>query len=211
MKILRYKNARKWGETDRFSNAFFIIGSIVVFTAVFFLGMQIGRIVEKDQVKKQDVRNDEGSKKEEIQQDMSAYSEEAVRIPVVMPPLPPPGASEELRESEETATFPDSLTRNDAAAPKPSTPAPAPKPAVTPSTKKTFVLQAGALSNREAADELKTKLEKKGYKSAVLRESSKGKVLYKVRVGPYGSREEATRQMKNIRAALKIDAIIIAE
>ena len=208
MKILRFKNTGKWGETDRFSNAFFIIGSIVVFTAVFFLGMQIGRIVEKDQVKKQEMRKDEGSKKEEIQQDMSAYSEEAVRIPVVMQPLPPPGASEELKESEKAATFPDSLTRNNAA-PKP--PAPAPKPAVSPPAKKTFVLQAGALSSREAADELKTKLEKKGYRTRVLRESVKGKILYKVRVGPYGTKDEATREVKNLRAALKIEAIIVTE
>ena len=251
MKIFNRNNEKKAGEADRFSQVFFVIGAIIVFTVVFFLGMQVGRVVEKEQAKRQDVRKGERRVKDEIRRDMSAYSEEAVRIPVVMPP-PPPAAGEELNKTGESANLPDLIALNDpapqpqappkesasvpASKPKASVPAPksdafapietatkapatkepvtkesASKPAAGSSTKKTFMLQASALRNREAANSLKAKLEKKGFQTRILREVSDGKELYKVRVGPYGSKEEAAKAVKDIRAAFNIDAIILNE
>lgn len=223
MKTLRHKSGKKWGDSDRFSHAFFIIGSLVVLTVVFFIGLQVGRIIEKDQAGSLSVRRDEGRKREDIQQEMSKYSAEAVQIPVVVPPPPPPtepsDASEELKKSEKEATFPDSLTRKDAVPQplvKPKEPAPASKPASAPksaaaSPAKKFTLQVSASGNREASDDLKAKLDKKGFKAKVSRENTGGKELYKVKVGPYGSKEEAAKVKKDIRAALNIDALLISE
>jgi cell division protein FtsN len=144
---------------------------------------------------------------------LSAYSEEAVRIPVVSPPpaVPPPTAGEELRETEATATFPDSLTRKD----------PAPQPLVKPrqgaaaasNGKGKFMLQAGALKNKEAAESLRGRLEREGYRSKVVRIEGKGRGgdLYKVRIGPHGSREEALKAMKAIKYEMKIDVILLKD
>ena len=212
MKTLRYKSEKKWGDPDRFSNAFFIIGALVVFAVVFFLGLQVGRMVEKDRASGFSARKDEGQKKEEIQREMSAYSEEAVQIPVIMPPPPPPDPIEELKISEKTVTFPDSLTRKDAV-PQPlvKSKTPAPKPAAASPAKKAFILQASAFRNRESADALKTKLDNKGFKAKVVREVVGGKDLFKVQTGPYGSKEDANKAIKDIRSAFKIDAIIVSE
>jgi len=213
VRTLRHKSGKKWGDPDRFPNTFFIVGALVVFAVVFFLGLQLGRIVERDQASWVSARKDEGQRKEEIQREMSAYSEEAVQIPVVMPPPPPPDASEELKISEKAATFPDSLTRKDAVPQplvKPKTPAPAPKTAAAPA-KKMFTLQVSAFRSRESADALKTKLDGKGFKSKVVREVAGGKDLFKVHSGPYGSKEDAAKAIKDIKAAFKIDAIIVSE
>ena len=213
MRTLRHKSGKKWGDPDRFSNTFFIMGALVIFAVVFFLGLQVGRVVERDRANGVSARKDEGQRKEDIQREMSAYSEEAVQIPVVMPPPPPPDPIEELKMSEKAATFPDSLTRKDPVPQplvKPKAP-PAPKPAASTPVKKGFMLQASAFRSRESADALKTRLDNRGYKARVVREIVGGKDLYKVQAGPYGSREEANRAIKDIKATFKLDAIIVSE
>ncbi|MCL2103179.1 MAG: SPOR domain-containing protein [Syntrophorhabdaceae bacterium] len=247
---------------ERFPNAFFVIGSIVVFTFVFFIGLQVGRIVERDRIGVA-ARNDEERKNYDIQREMSAYSEEAVKIPVVTPPPAPLDAVEELRESEKGVTFPDSLTRADAvpqplvkpseSAPKPapkldatapkpadsspkpdattpkpvaSTPKPdatkpaasatkpaASKPVGATATEKSrrFVLQVSALRNRESAESLKNKLDAKGFRTRLSSETVGGRDLYKVRVGPYRTKEDANKAVKDIKAAFKLDPIIVLE
>ena len=216
MRTLRHKSGKKWGDPDRFSNTFFIMGALVVFAVVFFLGLQVGRIVERDRASGPSARKDEGQRKEEIQREMSAYSEEAVQIPIVMPPPPPPDPIEELKISEKAVTFPDSLTRKDAVPqplvkPKTPAPAPAPKPAAATPAKKVLMLQASAFRSRESADALKTKMDNKGFKAKVVREVVGGKDLYKVQAGPYASREDATKAVKEIKTAFKLDAIIVTE
>ena len=211
MKTVRYKSGKRRGDSDRGSYAFFVLGALVVFAAVFFVGFQVGRFVEKDRAKGLEVRKGEGRKKESILREMSAYSEDAVRIPVVDPP-PSPSANEELKKSEEAATFPDSLTRKDAV-PQPliKPKAPAQGSASAVQAKKKFLLQAGALKTREAADALKAKLDGAGFPAKVLHGSTNGEDVYRVRVGPHRSKEEATKVMKSIQAALKIDVILITE
>ncbi|MCL1926264.1 MAG: SPOR domain-containing protein [Syntrophorhabdaceae bacterium] len=215
MKILRHKNENKWGDPDRYSNTFFIIGTLVVFAVVFFLGLQVGRMVEKDRASGFSARKDEGQKKEKIEREMSAYSEEAVQIPVVMPPPPPPDPIEELKTSEKAVTFPDSLTSKDAV-PQPlvksKAPAPPPpKPAAVSTAKKAFIVQASAFRSRESADALKAKLDKKGYKAKVVREAVGGKDLFKVQAGAYKSKEDANKTVKDISSAFKINPIIVSE
>ena len=214
MRTVRYKARYRRGDPDRDYNAFFILGALVVVAAIFFIGLQVGRVVEKEAMKEKTAKKADAGAKEKIRKQMTSYSDEAVRIPVVAPsppppPPPPPDADEELKKTEATATFPDSLTRKD----------PAPQPLVKPKAaaesagRKRFILQAAALKTREAAESLRGKLEKEGYKARVIMVpgKGKGKDLYKVRVGPHGSKEEALRAMRDIRTALKIDVILLAD
>lgn len=209
MKTIKYKARYKRGE---YSNSLFVLGALVVVAVIFFTGFQVGRIVERGTMKERTVKKADSRTKEDIRKEISAYSEEAVRIPVVTPsppPPPPPDAGEELKKTEENVKFRESLTRTD----------PAPQPLVKPKAagesggKKRFNLQAGALKSREAAESLKERLEKEGFKARVIRFPGKdrGKDLYKVRIGPHGSKDEALKAMRNIRTALKIDVILLAD
>lgn len=211
MRTVRYKARYRRGDPDRYYSAFFVLGALVVVAAIFFIGMQVGRVVEKGAMKEKTAKKADAGTKERNRKQMTASSDEAVRIPVVTPPAPPPppDADEELKKAEATATFPDSLTRMDAAPP----PLVKPKATAESAAKKRFILQAAALKTREAAESLKGRLEKEGYKARVIAVPGKtrGKDLYKVRVGPHGSKDEALKAMRDIRTALKIDVILLAD
>jgi cell division septation protein DedD len=62
----------------------------------------------------------------------------------------------------------------------------------------------------ETADALRKRLDRGGYKTRVIQATTRkqGKV-YRVRVGPFGSRDEAMKAMKAIRAGMKIDVILL--
>jgi DedD protein len=83
-------------------------------------------------------------------------------------------------------------------------------PAVAPSGGGKFMLQAGAMKTRETADALRKRLDRRGYKAMVIHATSPTHGgVYRVRVGPFGSRDEAMRAMKSIRAEMKIDVILL--
>ena len=213
---LRYRR----GDPDRHSFAFFVIGTLVVIAVAVFLGFQLGRYVEKNAARtgKTGSRNpavENGARaasSAEIRKDMSEFSEEASKIPGVAPPAAiPPTAKEDLKKTESEATFRDSLSRKD----------PSPEPMARRKEKEDgrtssasgdakFMLQAGAMKSRVSADALRKKLERSGYKAKVFRVTTRtlGEV-YRVRVGPFGSREEATKAMKRIRTDMKIDVILL--
>jgi len=46
VRTARYKARYRRGEPDRYYNAFFIFGALVVVAAIFFIGLQVGRVVE---------------------------------------------------------------------------------------------------------------------------------------------------------------------
>ena len=79
-----------------------------------------------------------------------------------------------------------------------------------PSGEAKFLLQAGAMKTRETAEALRRRLERSGYKAKVVHATTR-KVgdVYRVRVGPFGSRDEAMKAMKAIRAEMKIDVILL--
>jgi DedD protein len=82
--------------------------------------------------------------------------------------------------------------------------------APAPSVEGKYMLQAGAMKSRETADALRKRLDRGGYKAKVIRVATQplGEV-YRVRVGPFGSRDEAMKAMKAIRAEMKIDVILV--
>jgi len=220
VRSLRHKLGFRRGDPDRHSFAFFVVGILVVIAVAFFLGFQLGRYVEKGSAKEaagkialRGAAAENGARiatSAEIRKEMSAFSEEAVKIPAVAPPAAkPPTAGEDLRKTESEATFPETLSRKDPS-PEPMGKKKEKAPVVAPSVEGKFMLQAGAMKTRETADALRKRLEWGGYKAKVISATTRtlGEV-YRVRVGPFGSRNEAMKAMKAIRAEMKIDVILL--
>jgi len=217
---LRHKLGFRRSDPDNHQFTFFVVGVLVVIAVAFFLGFQLGRYVEKSAAKeageKVASRGPAGEKdaristSAEIRKEMSAYSEEAAKIPAVAPPAAtPPTAGDDLRKTEAEATFPEALSRKD--------PSPEPmgkkkeKPPVAASSGGTkFLLQAGAMKTRESAEALRKRLDRSGYKAKVVHATTpKQGEVYRVRIGPFGSRDDAMKAMKAIRTEMKIDVILL--
>jgi cell division protein FtsN len=63
---------------------------------------------------------------------------------------------------------------------------------------------------RETADALRKRLDRRGYKAKVIRATTRKQgEVYRVRVGPFGSRDDAVKAMKAIQAEMKIDVILL--
>jgi cell division septation protein DedD len=220
VRSLRHKLGFRRGDPDRYSFAFFVVGTLVVIAVAFFLGFQLGRYVEKSAGKEaagniapRGPAGENGARiasSAEIRKDMSVFSEEALKIPPVAPPAAiPPTAGDDLKKTESEATFPESLSRKD----------PSPEPmgkkkekarVSAPSGEANFMLQAGAMKSRETADALRKRLDRRGYKAKVIHATTRALGgVYRVRVGPFGSRDEAMKAMKAIRAEMKIDVILL--
>lgn len=223
MRSLRHKLRYRRGDPEGHSFAFFVLGSLVVIAVALFLGFQLGRYVEKGSAKEaagkiapRGPAAENGARiatSAQIRKDMSAFSEEALKIPAVAPPaVIPPTAGEDLKKTESEATFPESLSRKD----------PSPEPmgknrktkekttAGAPSAGAKFMLQAGAMKTRDPADALRKRLDRRGYKSKVIHAKTRTRgEVYRVRVGPFGSRDEAMKVMKAIRTEMKIDVILL--
>ena len=221
MRILRYKGGYRRGDPDRHSFAFFVVGALVVIAVAFFIGLQVGRVIEKNAAAKdrpavrtvtQGPARDNGTgsgSPSEIRREISAFSDEAVRVPAVAaPPVPAPSAGEDLRQTEKSTTFPEALSRKD----------PSPQPLVqekpkaeSPATSEgKFTLQAGAMKTREKAEAVRKRLEAAGYKAKVVHVSTRDRgEVYRVRVGPFDKRDAAVKAMKAIKSDLKIDVILL--
>lgn len=220
MRSLRHKLGFRRGDPDRHSFAFFVVGAFVVIAVAFFLGFQLGRYVEKSAVKEvgdkiapQGPAGENGagiSTSAEIRKDMSAFSEEAVKVPAVAPPaVVLPTAGDDLKKTESEATYPEALSRKDPS-PEPMGKKKEKAPVIAPSGAAKFMLQAGAMKSRETADALRKRLDRGGYKAKVIHATTrKNEEVYRVRVGPFGSREEAMKAMKAIHDRMKIDVILL--
>jgi cell division protein FtsN len=70
-----------------------------------------------------------------------------------------------------------------------------------------YTVQAGAFKGRKDAEALKHKLEAKGYKVSIMKESNpKGVPLYKVRTGEYGNKNEASLLALKLKKTDGLDA-----
>jgi cell division protein FtsN len=230
VRSLRHKLGFRRGDPDRHSFAFFVVGILVVIAVAFFLGFQLGRYVEKragketkeaaEKIASRGPAGENGARistPSEIRKEMSAFSEEAVKIPAVPPPaVMPPTAGDDLKKTESEATFPESLSGKDPS-PEPMGKKPDPtgkkkeKAAVAaPSGEAKFMLQAGAMKTRETADTLRKRLDRRGYKTKVIHATTRNHgEVFRVRVGPFGSRDEAMKALKAIRVEMKIDVILL--
>jgi cell division septation protein DedD len=220
VRSLRHKLGFRRGDPERHSFVFFVVGTLVVIAVAFFLGFQLGRYVEKGagwaaagKVPPRGAAGENGARistSAEIRKEMSAFSEEAVKIPAVAPPAAkPPTARDDLKKTESEATFPEALSRKDPS-PEPMGKKKEKAPVAAPAGEGKFMLQAGAMKTRETADALRKRLDRGGYKTMLVHATTRkhGKV-YRVRVGPFGSRDEAMKAMKAIRTGMKIDVILL--
>lgn len=213
---LRYRG----GDPDRHSFSLVVVGAIVVIAGAVFLGFQWGRYVEKNTPrvaspgtgaargagKGDDIRDASASA---IRNEMSAFSSEAVKIPAVDPPPPAPSAREDLKKTETDATFPDTLSRKNVS---PVSLDVRRENAVPPEAAGTgkYRLQAGAWKSRSAADTVRKRLAGGGYSAKVIRAVNRNRgEVFRVRVGPFASREEAEMAGKVIRSKFHVDVILL--
>jgi len=129
-------------------------------------------------------------------------------IAITIPPVPAPEALPAIPEpvpdlapAAEPAPVPSAPDPAPRVEPKP--PAPTPKPAAAapkPAAAEGFVVQLGAFSNAANATALKNKLIENKFKAYTEAVSSPAGTRTRVRVGPYGSRQEAERARETLRA-----------
>jgi DedD protein len=80
--------------------------------------------------------------------------------------------------------------------------------AAAPAKNGKYLLQAAALGSESAARELAARLKKAGFASFTERTDTKDGVRYRVRLGPYATRDEAERARARLRA-IGINASVV--
>jgi len=136
----------------------------------------------------------------EMPDPMAEQQESAGMTPEVQPPRKPePARSDtpQVRDQQETA-------KPVKAEPKPATAAPADTGA------KTFYIQLTATPVEKSAQELKQRFERKGYNVYLVEATQNGQKLYKVRIGVFNSRQQASTIAEKIRKEDKIKPWIVA-
>jgi len=204
---------RKHGGSDgeRRSFAFFVVGGLAVLAAVFLIGLQVGRYVEKSGASRDDQAAKAGQDNAtDIRKDLGAFSEEAARVR----PVPPPDADNGVKETEKSVTFPETLARKEAA-PVPLVRPDGGKKAGTSGGKsvaargKPFLVQSAVFRNKASAQAMKAKLSKAGYPAKVLESRGKKGVRFRVLVGPYAGKEAAVKTIRKLKAEMKINAVLV--
>lgn len=220
MKSLYNKKGQRRMDGDRRSFAFFAVGAVVVLAAVFVIGLQAGRYIEKGSG-----APDAGAAKAapspdghaaapdagDIRKDLGSFSEEAAKVPVVPPPPP-----RTMSEVEKSLTFRDTLAKKEATtvplvqpAKKGGAAAPG---AVAPRGQAAagYQVQAGAFREKGAAESQRKKLEKAGFPSRVVKTYRKNREnVFRVIVGPYSDAEAARKAVRRMKSDMKIDALMI--
>jgi DedD protein len=97
-----------------------------------------------------------------------------------------------------------------AAAPRPATAAPPPKPAPAVAARGDWAVQLGSFGEEARARSVVQRAGTFGYKAAVTTVRSNGRTLYRVRVGPYAARAEATAAASALVAHGIQDARVVA-
>lgn len=201
------KGIRRGGE-ERSQFLFFLTGALVLFAIVFVIGIQVGRVIEKNAAKKEKEAGKEGGAIEvgkqpsaEIGREIGSFSEEAAKLP--SPPAPTPG--ERLRETERSVTFRETLERK---TPQPADLVPPPakkelsreKPEAAATAARIFV-QVAAFRDRAGAETMRKRLAQGGHKASIAAPNAgNGETFHRVLVGPYPDRDAATRAMRKVAA-----------
>jgi cell division protein FtsN len=190
----------------------------VVLAAVFVIGLQVGRVIEKGSTVP-DARAGKtspapagqeaspGGGAADIRKDLGAFSEEASKVPAVPPPIA-------VNESEKRFTFPETLEKKEATvvplvrAKKEAPAAPGERPARAAAARK-YLVQAGAFRDRGAAEAQRKKLGKAGYAVRVVPAAGKNRKRYfRVLLGPFPDGEAAKKAVRRLKSEMKIEAIL---
>lgn len=210
MKSLYNKKGQRRGDGERNPFAFFAVGAVVVLALVFVIGLQVGRVVEKGAAPP-DARGGKSAGAGDIRKDLGSFSEEALKVPVV----PPPMASSDVNEVEKKLTFRETLSNKEATTVPLVRPAqkgegvPAGTAAGDPGGRKHFV-QAGAFRDKGTAEARRKRLEKAGYAVRIVKTARRNREsVFRVLVGPYSDGEAARKAVRRMRGEMKIDALLV--
>jgi len=223
VKYLYNKRGSRKGEGEKHPFAFFALGAIGVVAAIFVIGLQVGRVIEKNGTAREEtaVKNaataSPGAASSrgtaDIRKDLGAFSEDAMKVPVV----PPPDAKSDVNEVEKNLTFRDTLAKMEAKpvplvkpTPKENAARPAQdKARVSPG--KTYLVQAGSFRDRKAADAYRARIAKAGFAARVVASEGKNrKDYFRVLLGPFADRESARKAARRLKAEMKVDAFLLA-
>lgn len=199
-------------EGERFQFAFFVVGVGVLLAVAFVLGLQVGRIVEKNAEERRNEANKFGGPIEigeetgsEIQKDLGVFSEEAAKVP----PVTPPSHDAHLSETEKNLTFRETLAKKE---PEPILlvkPAPGKKAQKKPATQAkpsgNLMVQVAAFRDGAAAGNFRKRLQKDGYKAVIVKKG----VYHKVIVGPYPDKDAANRAIRNLTSDWKVKPFLV--
>lgn len=210
MKSLYNKKGLRRREGDKGPFAFFAVGAIVVLAAVFVIGLQVGRMIEK-RAPAPEPRGGKSPPPADIRKELGSFSEETQKVPVV----PPPVAASEVNEVEKKLTFRDTLAKKEATAvplvrpsPKGDPGARAPEAGVA-STRK-YLVQAGSFRGKKAADACRRRLSKAGYAVRIVKATGKDREkVFRVVAGPYADAEAARKAVRKLKDEMKVDAFLL--
>lgn len=208
MKSLYNKKGHRRGEGERGPFAFFAVGAVVVLAAVFVIGLQVGRVIEKGAAVP-DVRGGKSAPAGDIRKDLGSFSEETLKVPVV----PPPFASSDVNEVEKKLTFQETLAKKEATTVPLVRPAQmdnaAPRGSAASGARK-YSVQAGSFHDRKAAEACRKRLEKAGYAFRIVATARKDREkIFRVVAGPYPDAEAARKAVRRLKNEMKIDAFLM--
>lgn len=199
-------------EGERFQFAFFVVGVVVLLAVAFVLGLQVGRIVEKNAEDRRNEANKFGGPIEigeetgsEIRKDLGVFSEEAAKVPPVTPPSP----DAHLSETEKSLTFRETLAKKE---PEPILlvkPAPGKKakekPAARSKPSGKLLVQVAAFRDRGAAGNFLKRLRKDGFNAVIVQKGGYHKVI----VGPYPDKDAANRAIRKLKSDWKVNPFLV--
>lgn len=207
MKTLYNRRGIRRGDGDRSQFAFFLTGAVVVLAVVFVIGIQVGRVIEKNAAAKEVASGKTGGPivlgketSREISREIGAFSEEAEKLG--SPPAPSP--EERVRETERSVTFRETLEKKQAVPPKLVQSAHEKPPtrerrsaAASPGTR--LYVQAAAFRERDGAETMRKRLEKAGFRSIIAPSvSGTSGMIHRVLVGPYAGKGDAEPALRKI-------------
>ena len=119
--------------------------------------------------------------------------EPAVKVPV----------KTDAPKADQEMTFYDTLGKPDPAPPRAQEP-----PANAGAAKVPWSVQVAAVRSRATADKMAAELKKQGHRAYVTTGRLNEKTFYRVRVGRYGTRQEAMAELQRLKAAKYTNAML---
>lgn len=222
MKSLYNRRGIRRGDGERSQFAFFLTGAVVVLAVVFVIGIQVGRVIEKNAAKREVASGKTGGPivlgKEtpgEISREIGSFSKEAERLG--SPPATSP--EERVRETERSVTFQETLNKKQVVPPKqlqlPSEKPPPPEQrsvAGPPAAGTRLYVQVAAFREQKGAETIRRRLERSGYRSRIVPSKSKTSgTIHRVLVGPYAGKDEAGTALKKIAGEFRTQPFLVKE
>lgn len=218
MKTLYNRRGIRRGDGDRSQFAFFLTGAVVVLAVVFVIGIQVGRVIEKNAATKEVASGKTGGPivlgketSREISREIGAFSEEAEKLG--SPPAPSP--EERVRETERSVTFRETLGKKEAVQPKlvksaNEKPAARENRSTAAMAGTRLYVQVAAFRERDGADAMRKRLEKAGYSAIIAPSaSSTSGVILRVLVGPYTGKSEAGSALRKLAGEFRNQPFLV--